>query len=177
MQDYILATDNTRLLYSRWTTQRSLYSPQTTQDFYTCRRQHKISILATDNTRFYTRYKQHKILYLSQTMQDSILATDNTRLLYSRWTTQRSLYSPQTTLRFLNSSQTTLDFILVSNNTRFYTHYGQPKISILVTIQDFYSHQYTRNGEDKILYSSQTTQDSILGSDNTRLYSPQTSQR
>ena len=129
------------------------------------------SILVRDNTRLYTRHRPHKIVYSSQTTQDSIFVTDTKfytrhrqhKMLYSLKTTQDSIL-PQT--RFY-SRQTTQDF---------YTHHTHKK--------DFYTHHrqhtdfYTRHGQHnicifdrqvKILYSPQTTQNSILVIDHTKI--------
>ena len=153
----MLTTDNPRFLYSL----RYKISIVTT-------------ILATEKTRFYTRRRQHKILYSAQTIQD-----------YTRHRHHKDNYTRHRQHKIS---------ILVTDNTTFYTRHRQHKIIILTTdnikisilatdnsrflcllqtTQDF----YTCHGQHKILYSPQATQDSILGSNNTRVYSPQTSQK
>ena len=134
-----------KILYSSQATQDSILVTGNTRS-YTWLRQYetiiathitKITILATDNTRF---------LYSSQTTQDSILVTDNTKFytchrlnnilysldnprfldLYSPQTTHRFLYSPRTT-QYLYFRQTSQDSILTTDNTEFYTRHRPHK--------------------------------------------------
>ena len=129
--------------------------------FYTCYRQHKILYssetaqdckLVTDHTRSYTRYR-HKILYSSQTTQDSILVRYNTRL-YTRNRRLKILYSLDTQ----NS-------ILVTDDITFYTRHRlqdsivarQHLICKLITHNTRF--QYSPQTKQRFLYSPRTTQD------------------